>query len=136
MPHKQLDQTPSRAIYEKLVARFLGMPGTTTGASFVSVPGARALFLKEDAPANCDAFFKGREFAHVHPASDGSFHMILSEGDCARVLEAGWGELHPLAELGKITPTALLVYAPRDDEEIETVLAIAQAAFAYASTPI
>jgi len=135
IPHKQLDQTPSAQIYQKLVARFLALPGTSTGPSLVSTPGAHALFLREDVPCNHDAFFGGREFAHVHPASDGSFHMILSEADCAEVRARGWGELHPHAEAGRIQRTAVMIYAPRDDDEIATVLAIARAALAYASTP-
>ncbi len=134
IPHRQLDDTPSPELYARLVARFVALPGTTTGPSLISVPGARALFVPEDAPCNAHACFRGREFAHVHPASDGSFHMMLSEADCREVLERGWGELHPLAVTGAIAKTATLVYAPRDDEEIATVLAIAEAALRHAAS--
>ena len=36
----------------------------------------------------------------------------------------GWK--HPLARMGPLPETIALVYAPRDDEKIETVLSIVQ----------
>ncbi len=136
IPHQQLDQTAPREVYDRLVERFVAMPRTTNGPSLISVPGARALFLACDEPCNEHAFFRGREFAHVHPPFDGSFHMILSARDCDQVVAAGWGELHPLAIAGLIQRTTVMVYAPRDEAEIEIVLAIAQASQRFAMTPI
>jgi hypothetical protein len=135
LPHQQLDQNPSREIYEALLARFLATPDTTSGPSLVSVPGARALFLCCERPCNESAFLRGREFVHVHPPEDGSFHMILAPHDCKVVLAAGWGELHPMAAAGQFHPHAMMVYAPRDEAEVETVLAIVSAAKHFAMTP-
>ncbi len=134
IPHHQLEQTPPPQLYASLVERFLALPNTTNGPSLVSVPGARALFLG-DGPCNEDACLRGREFAHVHPPEDGSLHMILSPEDCEHVLATGWAELHPLAARGEIQKTTVLVYAPRDEAEIETVLAITRAAQRFAVTP-
>lgn len=136
LPHRQLDQNPGPEVHARAVARFVATEGTTTGPSLISVPGARALFLPEGAACNACGFLRGREFAHVHPADDGSFHMVLSADDCAEVLARGWGELHPLAVTGAITRTTVLVYAPRDDGEIDTALAIARASQRFASTPL
>lgn len=105
IPHQQLDQNPPRAIYEALFERFIAIPDTTNGPSLISVPGARALFLTCEAPCNERAFLRGREFAHLHPPEDGSFHMILSPEDCDLVLASGWGELHPLAATRQFHPT-------------------------------
>jgi hypothetical protein len=127
IPHQQLDQIPSPAIYARLVDRFLQVPQTSHGPSLISVPGAQALFLNCEGPHHPAAFLRGSEFAHVHPASDGSFHMILSAQDCSHVLERGWGELHPLAAAGKIHPTVIMIYAPRDEDEIDVVLSIVAA---------
>jgi hypothetical protein len=135
LPHQQLDQTPPPEIYAALLERFIAIPGTTNGPSLISVPGARALFLCPG-PCNEGAFLRDREFAHLHPPEDGSFHMILPRAECNAVLEAGWGELHPLAASGQFHPTALMIYAPRDEREIETVLAITLAARSFAMTPI
>ena len=113
LPHQQLDQTPPPAVYKALLELFIAIPGTVIAA----------------------AFLRGREFAHLHPPQDGSFHMILPRAECDAVLATGWGELHPLAASGKFKPTALMIYAPRDEVEIETVLAITLAAQRFAMTP-
>lgn len=132
IPHQQTGDNPSAELYRAMRDRFLALPGTVVGGSLISVPGAVGLFLPEATPCNCDAFFKGREFAHIHPPYDGSFHMIFSESDCAHVLERGWGELHPLAVKGRIQPTVTMIYAPRDDDEIGVILVIAEASYRYA----
>lgn len=124
IPHAQLDQNPSPEVYDQLLQRFLQTSETCHGPSLISVPGAVALFLEAEGSHDCSAFLRGTEFAHVHPASDGSFHMVLSQPDCEHVIARGWGELHPWARIGRIQPTATMVYAPRDAQEIETVLSI------------
>lgn len=133
LPHRQLDQVPSAEVYARTVERFLAMDGARRGESLISVPGAQALFLPAGAPCNPAHCMPGREFAHIHPPSDGGFHVILESEDCAHVLEQGWGELHPLAAAGKIQPTTLLIYAARDEVEIDVVLAITRAAYRHAT---
>jgi hypothetical protein len=86
------------------------------------------LLLAEDCPCNPTAFFRGREFAHVHPADDGSFYMVLTLDDCVHVLQQGWRERHPLAARGEIMLNAVMIHALRDDSEIDVVLDITQAA--------
>jgi hypothetical protein len=136
IPHTQIDQNPESEVYHRLVTRFLQISETTHGPSLISVPGALALFLDCDGVHECAAFLRGTEFAHVHPASDGSFHMVLSQRDCDHVIARGWGELHPLARIGRIHPTVTMVYAPRDDQEVETVLSIVLASKQNAKTTL
>jgi Family of unknown function (DUF5519) len=73
----------------------------------------------------------GGEVCHAHP-SDGSLHLTLHPADEAAVLAAGWGELHPLARGGWLTrfvPSRfMMVYAPRDEDELRVVLGIVKAA--------
>lgn len=133
IPHQQRSEIPDRALYDRMKTRFLDLGDAVIGASLISVPGAAALFLPEQSPCNCDAFMKGREFAHIHPPYDGSFHMNLSEADCEEVIARGWGELHPLAAAGKIPKNCVMIYAPRDDEDIEVILRIAEASQRYAA---
>lgn len=84
----------------------------------ISVPGARAFVLEEDAALGPDeAFMVGREFAHLHPADDGSLHMMLPPDLAGAAELQGWGEPHPIARLGLIPPTAMMVYGPRDEGE-------------------
>lgn len=133
IPHRQLDQTPPAALHERLLQRLLAIAGTAHGDSLVSVPGARALFLPPESNGNDRyGFIRGHEFAHLHPPSDGSLHVVLAPDDAAQVLRCGWGELHPWAVTGRILPTVTMVYAPRDEREMEVVLEIVAASHANA----
>ncbi|OJK00274.1 hypothetical protein ASPACDRAFT_78180 [Aspergillus aculeatus ATCC 16872] len=73
------------------------------------------------------------EVCHAHP-SDGSLHLTLHPADVKLVLERGWGQRHPLARdswwwwLRIVPPGFVMVYAPRDAEELECVLEIIRAA--------
>lgn len=102
----------------------------------ISVPGARAFVLGEDpAGGPPEAFMVGREFAHLHPPTDGSLHMMLPL-DLAEAVDAhGWGELHPAARMGVIPPTAMMVYGPRDEGELEVVWELLRASRAFAAGP-
>ena len=67
-PHIQLEQNPERQVVEELARRVFALPGVEERPSAISVPGARALWLREDVPAGPrEAFMVGREFAHIHP---------------------------------------------------------------------
>lgn len=128
IPHAQIDQRPSPQVYAQLRDRFLAMAHTENGPSLISVPGARALFLRDGEGCNTrSGFLRGREFAHLHPPEDGSLHLVLAPEDAAHVLLQGWGELHPWASTGRILPTVTMVYAPRDVKEVDVVMEIARA---------
>lgn len=95
--------------------------------SLVSVPGARAFVLDEEAAAGpADAFQAGREFAHLHPPSDGSLHMTLPTDVADEAYEKGWGEPHPVSG----TP---LIFGPRDDDELEVIWFLLQASHRFAT---
>ena len=59
-------------------------------------------------------------------------HMNLHPDDAKVVLEMGWGERHPLAKGGwmkKYVPREfIMVYAPRNREELNAVCRIIEAA--------
>jgi hypothetical protein len=71
------------------------------------------------------------EICHVHH-TDHSFHMNLHPLDAKVVLQAGWGQRHPLAQGGwlkKYVPQEfMMVYAPRNEDELEVILKIIEAA--------
>jgi hypothetical protein len=73
----------------------------------------------------------GGEVCHAHP-SDGSLHMTLHPADAKLVIEAGWGERHPLAKGGwmrRFVPKEfIMVYAPRDELEVALVMEVVCAA--------
>jgi len=132
-PHQQLDQNAPIHLQEALFERARALPGVRVGPSRISVPGARAFILDEELAAGPpEAFLVDREFAHLHPPYDGSLHLMLPETTARLVVAKGWGELHPLARRGWLPPTAIMVYGPRDEDELEVVWTILQASYAFA----
>ncbi|MBW4710835.1 hypothetical protein KX928_23850 [Roseobacter sp. YSTF-M11] len=96
----------------------------------ISVPTARALWLDEAVAASPDAFMPprgSREFAHFH--EDGSMHVVLSDEDERAVMSANWGIPHVYRHKGV---KEMLIFAPRDDAEAETVKTIVQASYDHA----
>jgi len=47
-------------------------------------------------------------------------------------VESGWSEVHPAARRGLIPANAVMLYAPRDDEERAVVEALVRASGAFA----
>jgi phospholipase/carboxylesterase len=132
-PHQQLTQNPTPEVHELLLSRAFDLPHVERRPSAISVPGAQALWLSEEVgngPA--DAFLIGREFAHIHPPYDGSLHAMLPSAAVDELLAKGWGELHPMARRGVIPATAVMIYAPRSAEEVETVLQVIEASARFA----
>jgi hypothetical protein len=135
MPHTQLDQQPSdERLRDALAARVFALPGVVEEPSGISVPGARALVLDAElARGPRDAFMIGREFAHLHPGHDRSLHMALPESVARAACDAGWAEPHPLAASGRGPKTLVMVFAPRDDQEVDVVAGLVEASYRYAS---
>jgi hypothetical protein len=119
-PHTQLDQQPTDPrLADELARRAFSLPGVVEEPSGISVPGARALVLAAGEPAGPpEAFLIGREFAHLHPAPDHSAHAMLPREVVREAVDAGWAEPHPVARMGLIPETAVMLYAPRDDDEL------------------
>jgi len=135
MPHQQLTQAAALDLQEALFGRVAALPGIVVGRSHVSVPGARAFHLQPGTGLRDEAFMVGTEFAHLHPPSDGSLHLILPEDEARVVIEKGWGEFHPLVLQGVMAPTNLMVYGPRDAAELEIVWLILRASYTNARRP-
>lgn len=133
-PHTQLDQQPDddrpRRLLEDRLAR---LPHVLWRPSRISVPGARALTLSpEAAQGPPEAFMIDTEFAHLHPDSDHSLHLVLPPDVASGMIEAGWAEQHPVARRGLIPSGTVMVYAPRDEEEVGVVSQIVAVSLAYA----
>ena len=74
----------------------------------------------------------GREFAHIHPMPDGSLHAALPPEVAREAVEKGWAEQHPVARLGYIPENVVMIYAPRDEPELEIVLKLVEESRRYA----
>jgi hypothetical protein len=134
-PHTQLEQNPQRELVEELARRVFALPGVEERPSAVSVPGARALWLREGVAAGPPgAFMLGREFAHVHPMPDGSLHAALPPEVAREAVRKGWAEQHPVARTGRIPPNVVMIYAPRDAGEVGVVAGLVEEAYRYASS--
>ena len=133
-PHSQLDQNAPPALQDELARRVLLFPGVGLGESWISVPGSRAFLLQRTlAGGGPDAFFgPTTEFAHIHPHRDGSLHAKLPPEVAAAVVAAGWGEPHPMALRQGPPVTNILLYGPRDEAELDTVLEIVRRSYDFA----
>jgi len=133
-PHKQLDQLPGdTTIREQLMRWAFALPGVVEEWSGISVKGARALVLADGEPTGPpEAFMVGREFAHFHPEPDLSMHAILPAELAREAIDAGWAEMHPVARRGLIPPTAVMLFAPRDEAELEVVQGLLRASYQFA----
>jgi hypothetical protein len=133
-PHTQLDQQPTDPrLPAELARRVFALPGVVEQPSRISVAGARALTLAPGEPLGPpEAFMIGSEFAHMHPAPDHSLHAMLPPEIVAAVLDAGWGEPHPVARMGLLPATAVMLYAPRDEAELGVVECLVRTSHAFA----
>ncbi len=122
-PHTQLDQNPSPEMRARFVERFVALPKTVEAPSGISVPGSRALVVEPGLTLGPrDAFLINREFVHIHPPSDGSLHVALPPAMVEAVMDCGWAEIHPVALRGMIPMNIVMVFGPRDEEEIDVVM--------------
>ena len=119
---------------DELARRVFALPGVEERPSTISVPGARALWLREDLPTGPqEAFMIGREFAHIHPVPDASLHAALPPEVAQEAISKGWAEKHPVARMGYIPQNVVMIYAPSDWQEIEVVAELVVEAYRYAS---
>ena len=133
-PHTQLEQNPQPEMVKELARRVFALPGVEERPSAISVPGARALWLRDGVPSGPrEAFMIGREFAHIHPMPDGSLHAALPPESAQEAISKGWAEQHPVARMGYIPQNVVMIYAPRNAQEIEVVAGLVVAAYHYAS---
>ena len=134
LPHQQLDQQPpDDRLRQALAERVFALAGVAEEPSGISVPGARALVLDSTlARGPRDAFLVGREFAHLHPGQDHSLHMALPESVARAACDAGWAEPHPLVASGRAPKTLVMVFAPRDEHELDVVTRLVEASHRYA----
>jgi hypothetical protein len=109
-PHRQTTQTITREVYCSLSTAISALATDNSDRLRVGTSCFErhnvALFSTSPARRTCRG-----EICHAHP-SDGSMHLTLSAGDAKVVLEAGWGEWHPLAcgVLGeKFVPSGFLL---------------------------
>jgi hypothetical protein len=124
LPHLQLDQLPPAGVMEELIARSLRIPCVRSKQSRMASASSHALYLADEIAAGPpEAFIDQNEFCHLHLPPEGGIHLTLPRILREEVVRLTWGERHPIAETGLLT-TLLTVYAPRNSQELETVMGL------------
>lgn len=119
MPHTQIGVQPVPEVNQELFRRAYSLPDVENRPTVVSVPGARALWLREGLPLeHPEVIVAGREFAHIHP--DGSLHASLPPERARQAIQAGWAEPHPIAQyIGQ--EGMVMLYTPRTMAELDVI---------------
>lgn len=134
LPHSQLSQHGPDDVVQKLHDWCFALPNIVNAPSGISVPGSRALVLRDGVACNPSAFMVGREFAHIHPKPDnGSMHLMLPAEVVPSVITAGWGEDHYLVTQGHLPTGLIMVYSPRDEAELVTIEKIVARSYEFAT---
>ena len=137
-PHTQLNQQPEDISYVKELTDWaFKLSNIKKKPSLVSVPGAIAMFMEDEHSCDgCNAFMAGTEFAHFHPDPDYSLHLSLPKKDAETIINKGWGEWHPLIKRGILPPNIVMLYAPRNQEELEVARVILRCSYSFAQGEI
>ncbi|KAI1206621.1 uncharacterized protein F4807DRAFT_227720 [Annulohypoxylon truncatum] len=122
-PHRQTTQKASDAMRAKQEA-FLRDLTAANPALFQVKPSSlegpyyNAIWLAGNIPQRDEIKNLRGEFAHPH--GEGSTHLVLSLVDAAAAIDSGWAERHRMSGVGNLIPWGfVMIYAPRDDYELE-----------------
>jgi hypothetical protein len=142
IPQRQLDQHPSKEIQQKFLSSFKSLgednPNLVKFELSQYERHTDAIWVVDECP--CYALGKDsgytREISHIHTNTDYSAHVVLSPRDAAQVIRSGWGQLHGLAGVSvlgrRVVPaTYVLLYSPRNDDEIRVLTEIIRAGIGY-----
>jgi alkylhydroperoxidase family enzyme len=137
IPHRQLDQYGGTLIRGELNRLFDAVVSRHSVVVHYQLSHfekhSQAVTLRRPEFGHRHALASHGEVGHVH-SFDGSMHMIFSEADARTVIEAGWGERHPLAgRVLDIPNTYIFVYPPRDAFELQIIERLIEAAIAHMS---
>lgn len=134
-PQRQQTQKSDGRVYDQLVERIKALAADSRNQLVERTScfekNSSGLFTSIPITRTC-----GGEICHAHP-SDGSMHLTMHPADANMVIEKGWGERHPLARGGwcrRFVPREFcLIYAPRTEQEVETVMRIVAASVWWVS---
>lgn len=135
IPHRQMSQFVGSGIRKELESAFAEAVSRHSDTVHFKLSffekHCPAVTLREPGCGHPHALFGEGETAHIHP-SDGSMHMIFSAADATKVLDASWGERHPMSGvLPELPSTYVYIYPPRDEYELGIVKQLLEAAIAH-----
>jgi allantoinase len=131
-PQTQLDQRSSPELWGHLVAAAFALPHVIEASSSVSPASSRALLFDDlrvvSLPESSLAPEGPLEPVHLHGIHDTSVHLVLPRDRAAEVIDAGWAEAHQYGDFG----TEVLVYGPRDADELAVIIGVIRESLAFA----
>lgn len=139
IPHQQRNQIAPVPLQEELKANISKLPGVTLRSTGSSLSGSEGWFLDESAAKTGGprALNAALEFGHSHTPTEGSTHMFLLPAYAQILLDKGRGELHASTnQIAGADSRYMMVYGPRDNEELAVVWLAVQASYAFATGQI
>lgn len=128
-PHTQLDQTAPVELQYRLRDHALALPGVRRGASQLSVPGAVAFYLDEPVEPPVIPQLFSTEWGHIHPHYDGSLHINVPTELAELLIAQGWAEYHNVVTSGLAPPIVIMLYGPRDEQELAFAKRVVEEAY-------
>jgi hypothetical protein len=117
----------------RLLESAIRLPNVYARQSRMAAPSASALCVADaDAQGPADAFIDGHEFCHLHAGPEGSIHLTLPPAIRQPAIDLGWAEEHPIVRAGSLSKCLVLAYAPRDEAELEVVMALITSSWNFA----
>jgi hypothetical protein len=133
-PQEQLDQIGSAELWDELLRRAVALPGVSERDSAISVKGARAFWLDPELVKGPeDSLIIETEFAHIHPRPDSSWHLQLPHELALLAVSGGWGRIHTVVWVGDAPANSMMLYSPRNEEELEVIWALVEESYRYAT---
>lgn len=131
-PCLQLDQTATEASFGALEVAIAAFPGVAAKDGPFGSPGIGFTLDEDMARGQPEAFLGDGVWIALRPC--GSIHLSLRPEWAQKVVNRGLATVHPFARYmaGAVPPQSLVVYAPRDANELRVVVRICRAAYAYA----
>lgn len=132
-PHHQLSKQSPPDIWGRTAAAVFSLRHVVEGHSSVSSADSRALFLEDvlvpqTAETSLAPISERLEPVHLHGVFDTSLHLCLPARRAHEVCALGWGEPHRYAG----HETEIMVYGPRDQDELTIVVDIVRESIAFA----
>jgi len=129
IPHAQETQNSSEEMMDALVDYMFSLPNLRKVSSRNSFPSAVGAYINENIPINGAV---DREFIHIHRETGlGSMHAMFPDDAVETILSNNWGIVHPMSRNWS-NKKILMIYAPRDEQDLTEIKKIVKYAYEYA----
>lgn len=133
--HRQLSHQSHPSIWGHTVAAVFSLRGVVEGHSSVCSASSRAVFLEDELVPYSEAtslapIGERLEPVHLHGVFDTSLHVCLPVERAHEVCGLGWGEPHRYTG----HETEIMLYGPRNQEELRVVVGLVRESLAFAGT--